>query len=82
MHLALNKNNWDLVPSSPHQKAIGYRWICKVKHNADSTVNCHKARLVTKGYAQPHRVNYEETFAIVAKMTTIGTIITLAIAKG
>ena len=58
------------------------RWIYKVKHNADGAVNQYKARLVAKGYAQAHGVDYEETFAPVAKMTTIRTVMALATAKG
>ena len=69
---ALSKNEtWDLVPSSPHQKVIRCRWIFKVKHTADNTVNQYKAQLFAKGYAQTHGVDYENTFAPVAKMTTI-----------
>ena len=80
---ALCKNEtWDLVPHSPHKKAIGCRWIYKVKYNANGSVNRFKTQLVTKGYAQTHRVDYEETFARVAKMTTVQTIIALAAAKG
>ena len=61
---ALCKNEtWDLVPHTPHKKAIGCRWIYKVKHNADGLVNRLKARLVAKGYAQTHDIDYEETFA-------------------
>ena len=80
---ALSKNEtWDLVPPSHHQKAIGCRWIFKMKHSADDTVNPYKARLVAKGYAQTHCVDYEETFAPVVKMMTIRTMIALATAKG
>ena len=50
--------------------------------NANGSVNRYKARLITKGYAQTHGVDYEETFAWVAKMTTVRTVITLATAKG
>ena len=53
-----------------------------MKYNTDGSVNCYKARLVAKGYAQMHGVDYEETFASVAKMTTVQIVIVLAAAKG
>ena len=41
---ALSKNEmWYLVPHSPHKKAIGCRWIFKVKCNVDGSVNHYKA---------------------------------------
>ena len=81
---ALSKNEaWDHIPSSLHQKAIGWsRLIYKLKHNADDTVNRYKAQLVAKGYAQTHGIDYKETFAPVAKMMTIRTIVVLARVKG
>ena len=82
MHALLKNEKWDLVPTSPHKKAIGCRWIYKVKYNVDGSVNRYKARLVAKGYAQTHGVDYEETFALVAKMTTVRTVIGLPRQKG
>ena len=46
------------------------------------SINRYKARLVTKGYAQTHGINYEETLVLVAKMTTIWIILILVTAKG
>ena len=80
---ALSKNEtWDLIPHSPHKKAIGCRWIYKVKYNVDGSVNRYKARLIAKGYAQTHGVDYDETFAPVAKMTIVQTVIALVLPKG
>ena len=80
---ALCKNEtWDLVPCSPHKKVIGCRWIYKLKHNIDGSVNRCKARLVAKGYAPTDEVEYEETFAPVAKMAIVWTVIALAGTKG
>ena len=78
MQALSKKETWDLVPRSPHKKAISCKWIYKVKYNADGSVNRYKARLVAKGYAQTHSVDYEETFSPVAKMTSVSTVIALA----
>ena len=61
---------------------IGYQWIYKVKQTANGSINRLKARLVAKGYAQTHGINYGETFAPVAKMTTVRTVIAIGAAKG
>jgi hypothetical protein len=73
---------WELVALPEDKKAIGCKWVYKVKHNADGFVSRYKARLVTKGYAQTYGIDYEETYSPVAKMTTIRTIITMAATKG
>ena len=61
---ALCKNETcDLIPHSPHRKAIGCRWIYKGKYNANAAINRFKVCLFAKGYAQNHEVDYKETFA-------------------
>ena len=73
----------DVGPHSHLTTQKGNRMsIYKVKYKDDGSVNRYKARLVAKGYAQTHGVNYEETFAPVAKMTTVQTVIAIAAAKG
>ena len=76
-------NTWDLFPAfEATSKPIGCRWLDKIKHNLDNTINQLKARLVAKGYMQTHRIDYEQTFALVARMTTIHTMIRAATSKG
>ena len=53
-----------------------------MKYNVDGSVNCYKARLVTRGYTQMHGVNYEENFAPVAKMMIVQIVIALATTQG
>ena len=53
-----------------------------MKYNVDGSVNRYEDRLVAKGYAQIHGVDYEETFAPVSKMTTVRTVVALTATKG
>jgi len=73
---------WELVVLPENKKAIGCKWVYKVKHNADGSVNRYKVRLVAKGYAQTYGINYVETYCSLAKMTTIRAIIAMAVTKG
>jgi hypothetical protein len=80
---ALDANvTWELVALQEDKKAIGCKWVYKVKHNADGSMSKYKARLVAKGYAQIYGIDYEETYNLVAKMTTIRAIIAMVAAKG
>jgi hypothetical protein len=56
-------------------KAIGCKWVYKVKHNANGSMSKYKAILITKGYAQTYDLDYDETYSLVAKMMTIRVII-------
>ncbi|XP_070031751.1 uncharacterized mitochondrial protein AtMg00820-like [Nicotiana tomentosiformis] len=51
-------HTWDLVNLPAGKKAIGCRWVYKIKHKADKSVERYKARLVVKGYTQEARVDY------------------------
>jgi hypothetical protein len=56
--------------------------VYKLKHNPDGSVQRARARLVVKGYAQHPGIDYSETFAPVARLDTVRTIIALAAQKG
>jgi hypothetical protein len=76
---ALHKTDtWDLVPLPPGKSVVGCRWVYKIKTNSDGFNKRYKVRLVAKGYSQQYGMNYEETFAPVAKMTTIRTLIAVS----
>ena len=81
MHALMDNETWDLVDVPKGVKPTGCRWVFKVKYNTDDSVNRYKARLVVKGYAQKHNVDYDETFAHVAKMTTVQVLLAVVAAK-
>jgi hypothetical protein len=73
---------WELVVLLKDKKAIGCKWVYKAKHNVNRFVGKYKTRLVVKGYAQTYGIDYEETYNLIAKMTTVRIIIAMAITKG
>jgi len=80
---ALESNEtWSLMDSPPGKRPIGCKWVFKVNHKPDDTIDRYKARLVAKGYTQTEGIEYFETFSPVVKITTIRFILSLASAKG
>jgi hypothetical protein len=77
--VALDANaTWELVALPRDKKAIGCKWVYKVKHNAYGSMSKYKIRLVAKGYAQTYGIDYEETYSPITKMTIVRVIIVMA----
>ncbi|CAH9142241.1 unnamed protein product [Cuscuta epithymum] len=76
-----NNSTWSLVPLPPGKRALGCRWVYKVKHKSDGTVERLKARLVIFGNRQVAGLDYTETFAPVAKMVTVRAFRAIAACK-
>ncbi|CAA7038223.1 unnamed protein product [Microthlaspi erraticum] len=80
---SIEKNNtWTLMELPHGAKAIGLKWVFKLKRNSDGSINKHKARLVAKGYVQRYGIDFEEVFAPVARLETIRFLIGLAASRG
>ena len=62
---------WKLVPRPKHKKVIDTRWVFRNKLDEEGIVTRNKARLVAKGYSQAEGIDYDETFAPVARLEAI-----------
>ncbi|CAA6661430.1 unnamed protein product [Spirodela intermedia] len=73
---------WSLVDLPHGRRAIGLKWVYKVKRDENRAVAKYKARLVVKGYAQRQGIDYDEVFAPVARLDTVRLLIALAAHEG
>ena len=62
---------WQLVPRPKNRSVVGTKWVFRNKTDADGIVIRNKARLVAKGYSQQEGIDYDETFAPVARLEAI-----------
>ena len=76
---ALHKNHtWDMIGLPLGQSLVGRQWVYKIKTKADGFVERYKARLVAKGFTQKYGIDYEETFAPIACLTSVRFLIVMA----
>ena len=77
---SLRKNDvWELADLPKGRKAVGSKWVLKIKTDAEGSVERFKARLVAQGFSQKPRTDYDETFSPVARFESVRTVIALAV---
>ena len=73
---------WDLVELPPNCRPIGTKWVFKNKQGENGIVVRNKARLVAQGFCQKEGIDYDETFAPVARLEAIRILLAFAASKG
>ena len=72
---------WRLIPKPVDVSIVGLKWIYKNKTDKDGNIIRNKARLVVKGYSQQEGIDYEETFAPVARLEAVRIFLAFAAHK-
>ena len=62
---------WKLVPRLKNRSVVGTKWVFRNKPDLDGIITRNKARLVAKGYSQQEGIDYDETYAPVARLEAI-----------
>jgi len=70
----------DVIPQG--HKAINAKLVFKIKRHIDRTIERYKVHLVAKGYYQQPGIDFDETFALVVKLTSIRVLCALAVRLG
>jgi len=80
---ALEENHtWAIEDLPPRKKPISSKWVYKVKYKSDGTIERFKACLVVRGDHQLEGFDFNETFSLVAKMSSVRTFLLVAAARG
>ncbi len=78
----LENGTWTLVDPHPSMNIVGYKWVFRIKHNADGSIDRYKARLVAKGFHQQPDLDFGETYNPVIKPITTRTVLSLVVSYG
>ncbi|GJX94032.1 ribonuclease H-like domain-containing protein, partial [Tanacetum coccineum] len=75
----LRNGSWEMVQLPKGRKAIGIKWIYKIKFRSSGEIDGYKARLVAQGFGQNEGINYEEKFSPVVKMVTVRSLLNIVV---
>lgn len=75
-----NHHTWEYEQLPPDRKAIGSKWVFKVKYNTDGSVSRFKARLVAQRFSQVQGIDFTETFAPTVRRESVCIYLAICVA--
>ena len=69
---------WDVVDKPEDTNIVGSRWVFRIKRDSNGKILKYRARLVAQGFTQMYGVDFQDTFAPVARLSSIRAVIALA----
>ena len=78
----IHNDVWEVVPRPQGKYVVSYKWLYKIKHGVDGSIEKYKARFVAKLFYQKEGIDYDEIFAPIARYTTIRPIVALVASQG
>jgi hypothetical protein len=77
-----SNGTWELVERPVHVRPIGLKWVYKIKRDEAGLITKHKGRLDAKGYVQRPGIDFDEVFALVARLESVRLLLALAATEG
>jgi hypothetical protein len=81
-HFIMKNDVWEIVPRPEEKSMVTSKWIYKIMHATNGNIEKYKLRFVVRGFSQKEGVYYEDTFSLVARYTSIKSIISLSLVMG
>jgi uncharacterized protein (DUF1330 family) len=82
-HQSIMKNDVREITPRPKEKSVvTSKWVYKIKHAADESMDKYKARFIARGFSQKEAEDYDKTFSLVARYTSFRATISLATSMG
>ena len=81
MESLIRNETWTLMELPKNRKVVDCKWVFKRKRNEMGQQTNYKARLVARGFTQRHGFDFDETYAPVARITTLRVLLSLAVQR-